>query len=161
MMKQAVVDGLLSSAFLWIFWTPFLTFIVAPLVQAQMQQGVCNAVRRSVWAYNYNTPGSPVESFVKPYTNPDAIPAVESQVDTTVQKANTFILYSLWMTMLVVVASSFVLSYYLAGGSEFWRALRKNAAFFVIVSIIELTMFASIAMRYNGFDNTAILHGIV
>lgn len=164
--KALCGEALLDSAFLWVFWTPFLTFVVIPLMTAQVKSGICGAVSRSVWQSWYwaftagdRASREALES-AKTASNTDDIPDIAMHPLQSTVKFNTMLLAVMWLLMVVVVSASVYTSYRLLG-SQFFLALQKSALIFVAITVIEAVFFGAVVMQYNPFDQVKIIQDTV
>jgi hypothetical protein len=39
---KSIVNGLISTSIIWLFWTPFLIFMAAPLMNAMIKNFLCS-----------------------------------------------------------------------------------------------------------------------
>lgn len=164
--KALCGEALLNSAFLWVFWTPFLTFVVIPLMTAQVKSGICGAVSQLLWqawywAFSTGTMESreALES-AQTASNTDDIPDIATHPLQSTVKFNTMLLTTMWTLMVIVVSASVYTSYRLLG-AQFFPALRKSALIFIAITVIEAVFFGAVVMQYNPFDQTKIIQDTV
>lgn len=144
-MRRMLAKALLNVAFLWLFWTPFLTFFVVPLIKAQIQQGLCWAAYHEVLATWYRPELSQLAEYLN--GNKDA-----SDELSGTSKSNTLVLVLFWIISSVVIVLCVAGARQLDKGN-FWTNVRSGLIILVFISLIEIGMFAGVAMRYNPFTN--------
>jgi hypothetical protein len=179
----SIVNGLIATSILWTFWTPFIVFLVVPLVNAQIKQQICESGEYA----NISIPGKFLDAvwdmqesgkitqaqaeqlaqFVETFY------AAQSQTDT----ANNLIrddqsemanLNFNLMTSMGFAASVIVV---LCMGLVLWtinkynlngpHILVFNLVMALVIMLVEMGFFGLVAMRYIPFDPPKIIESLV
>jgi hypothetical protein len=139
--RRSIAKALLSGALLLVFWTPFLTFVVAPLLRAQIQDGVCWAASNLVLSTWYDTSLQQFSEALA-YNKDEGNASLHAT-----EKANTLLFILFWMTSIVLICGSVYVARVL-DRAGFALNLQRSALAMVFISIIELALFSGVAMRY-------------
>lgn len=140
---KSVVNGLLGSSFLWIFWVPFITFLALPVASAMMKQDICHAVSKIPLSTNVMPSYSQFPAGVLVNSDPDAMMDV-----------NTPNILSLWFLGALCVTLNFwlVREILRAANLEWGPILRLNIALFGVIVTMELAFFMGVGMHYIPFN---------
>lgn len=145
---RAIVDGLLSSAYLWIFWVPFITGIALPLNTALIKQSICRATED-----RHNS------IYIPGVTNllvPSSFQTIQTLVDdnTSMYPQNTIQLALLWICGVVWVVVSVWLanSIITASGLDWYTVMIFNLVMAILIVIVETSFFLGVAMRFNPYN---------
>lgn len=140
---KSVVNGLIGSSFLWIFWVPFITFLALPVASAMMKQDICAAVSRIPLNKNVMPTYAQYPAGVLVNSDPDAIADV-----------NTPNILSLWFLGALCIVLNFWLVREIIQSArlEFGPILRLNIAMFAVIVIMELAFFMGVGMHYIPFN---------
>lgn len=140
---KSIVNGLMGSAFLWIFWVPFITFLALPVASAMTKQDICNAVSKIPISVNVMPSYTQFPAGVLVNTDPDAM--------TDINIPN---ILSLWfLGALCVVLNFWLVREIIRSASlEFGPILRLNIAMFGVIVVMELAFFMGVGMHYIPFN---------
>lgn len=149
---KSIVNGLIGAAFLWMFWTPFITFLALPIASAMTKQDICRAV-------NSIPPGKPT---LPTYSQYPANYLVNSDPDTMMQ-LNIPNILSLWFLGALCVTLNFwlVREIISSAGLEWGPIMRLNIIMFVVIVTMELAFFAGVGMHYIPFNLRNIFNDLV
>lgn len=172
-LATAVVNGLIAVTILWIFWTPFIIFLVVPLVNAQLKEAVClgvHQVRSDVQGVKsdvfYKLSKFLSESIKIPqeeiyqYLNslfptpsgPGAYAPIAGDVaEITSLNKRRYIIMT--VTAVVVCLISLALAYVMiqAYSLDYTSIVRFNLVMALVIMMIEMGFFAGVAMKYMSF----------
>lgn len=151
--QKSIVNGLIATTILWSFWTPFIIFLVVPLVNAQLKEGICEGLL----SYSRGIP--PQQNPFFSYTDS---PAADNLIQQDPQEVweNNLTLTSLMIVTAVtviitclIVASTIIQRY----GLHIGEIVLFNVVMALIIVIIEMGFFAGVAMQYTPFDIPKII----
>jgi hypothetical protein len=140
---QSVVNGLLGSTFLWIFWVPFITFLALPIASAMTKQDICRAVSR------IPSTGTSLPT----YSQYPAGVLVQSDW-TTIREMNVPNILSLWFlgALCVTLNLWLVQTIIRSAGLNWGPIMRLNIVMFAVIVIMELAFFMGVGMHYIPFN---------
>lgn len=140
---KSVVNGLIGSSFLWIFWVPFITFLALPVASAMMKQDICTAVSRIPISTTAMPSYSQFPAGVLVNTDSDAMKGV-----------NLPNILSLWFLGALCIVLNFwlVREIIQSANLAFGPILRLNIAMFAVIVIMELAFFMGVGMHYIPFN---------
>ncbi len=140
---KSVVNGLIGSSFLWIFWVPFITFLALPVASAMMKQDICNAVSKIPLNTNVMPTYAQYPAGVLVNTDPDAM-----------TELNIPNILSLWFLGALCVVLNFWLVREIIHSArlDFGPILRLNIAMFAVIVTMELAFFMGVGMHYIPFN---------
>lgn len=146
---EGVVNGLIATAILWIFWVPFLIAIVVPVSSAIIKRFVCKSISNGVapgkglFPQSQNLANDMIENTPKEIT-------IENQF-----------YYSSFVTLAVVIipTSLFIANYIITlYNLDRGHIVFLNIIMFFVISAIEALFFAKIATRYTPWNISETLN---
>ena len=146
-----IVNGLLGSASLWIFWTPFITFLALPISSAMTKQVICSTVN-----------SMPAVNILPSYVNTNANILI-NQDESGMMMSNIGYLSTFWL----LAAFSVTLSLWLAqtivqqANLNWSEIILFNSILFVCLVFIELTFFIYIGLQFIPFNLKDIYQEII
>ena len=180
----SIVNGLIATSILWIFWTPFVIFLVVPLVNAQIKDVICElgqvtniqTLSRGVIQQMENEGEINTQQglYIIHQINESIAAFASSSAETDITNAINkdpseikSINYSLTMYMaitggvVVTIAMSLALwaitKYNLNGP----HILEFNLIMALIIMLIEMGFFGLVAMKYVPFKPNQIMESLV
>ena len=149
---KSVVNGLIGSSFLWIFWVPFITFLALPVASAMMKQDICHAISTIPMSTNVMPSYSQYPAGVLVNTDSAAMTDI-----------NTPNILSLWFLGTLCITLSFWLVREIihSANLDFGPILRLNIAMFGVIVIMELAFFMGVGMHYIPFNLRDIYNELV
>lgn len=161
---KSIVNGLISTSIIWLFWTPFLIFIAAPLMNAMIKQNLCwNAWR--VDAIIYDIFG--YQGYEIYENNLPTPPTVATNIVTNNTKnflnenLNLFIVLGVLCLFVIYfslnIAGNLITTYNLNVG----RIVLFNILMSIIIIAIEIAFFIGVTTEYSPFDLKNILEGLI
>jgi hypothetical protein len=184
---NSVVNGLIAVATIWAFWTPFLIIVVVPLMNAIFKDTVCGYALDNAGNIEYAAYLSIVDLFNNLYyagiitdvesayinnmllniyysineMNLDSTAAddiIENDpAEITSMNMNLFIIMS--VTALFIIISFIMLAVFLIYKYNLngHRILAFNLIMALIIVIIEVVFFSTVATKYNAFTDESAL----
>lgn len=148
---SAIVNGLIGSASLWIFWTPFITFLALPISSAMTKQIICGTVN-----------SIPNINILPSYVNTNANILI-SQDENRIMNSNIGYLATFWLLAAFSVTLSFWLATSIARSANLdWNHIVLfNSILFVCLVLIELIFFVYIGLQFIPFNLKDIYGQIV
>jgi hypothetical protein len=155
----AVVNGLVATSIIWVFWTPFLFFIAAPLMNAIIKSQICygathipallkglinseaEAKAFDIFEDNVPTPAITGENLV-----------LQNKQVYTADNVQIFLLF--WIISIIVIISTLVLARYLIiwNGLNMREIVVFNLIMAGIIMFIEMVFFAGVTTQYIPFN---------
>lgn len=145
---EGVVNGLVATAILWLFWTPFLIAVVVPVSSAIIKGFVCKTISKGVAPGKGLFPQSQNLATDMLNNDPKAI-TIENQ----------FYYASFVMLAIVVIPMSLFIANYIINLYALDRAhlVFLNIIMFFVISSIEALFFATVATQYTPWNITDVL----
>lgn len=178
----SIVNGLIATAILWTFWTPFIVFLVVPLVNAQIKDQVCELgdkfniqtnldmavdsmyFSKRITKEQWET----LHAYISRYTTlPESALTPEHKfIDTdpsTMSDLNFNLMISMAFAAVVIVTLSmflvgWMINHYNLNGPHI---MRFNLVMALVIVLIEMGFFGTVAMKYVPFDPPKILEALV
>jgi hypothetical protein len=141
-MAYAIVNGLIGSASLWIFWTPFITFLALPISSAMTKQIICSVVD-----------AIPSTNTLPPYVATNANILIK-QDENGLLMSNIGYLSTFWL----LAAFSVTLSFWLAqtvvnqANLDWNHIILFNSILFVCLIFLELCFFIYVGLQFIPFN---------
>lgn len=174
----SIVNGLIATAILWTFWTPFIIFLVVPLVNAQIKNQVCEFASKlniqgtlitivekmqtqgKISKHEASVARQWIESIQTP--TPAADELIEKDI-TTMSDLNFNLMISMAFAAIVIVSLSmflvgWMINHYNLNGPHI---MKFNLVMALVIVLIEMTFFGTVAMRYVPFDPPKIIEALV
>jgi len=153
----AIVNSLITTAVLWTFWTPFIIILAAPLINAQLKDGVCNGLR----SVATNPQTNPMDIYKIPKYQP-SVPAInvlnlnsqEFKQDNSILTSTFIVTAILVIFGSLIAANRIIVSYNLNWSRIVWF----NVLMACIIMAIESLFFGFVAVKYVPFDIVKISH---
>jgi hypothetical protein len=156
----AAVNGLIATSVIWIFWTPFLFFIAAPLMNAIIKNQLCAGTGQLALLLRASKQGNNI--VFKPfeaYADNLASPAITGQNLVLEDKQfyneenlQIFLLFGL-VSLIVVSSTLFFARYLIIKNRLDMRGIVIfNIIMAVIIMLIEMLFFASVTTKYVPFN---------
>jgi len=161
---KSIVNGLISTSIIWLFWTPFLIFIAAPLMNALVKETLClNAWRFGVIIddiFGYQGYEVYENNLPKPPTN--AINIVRNNTKNFLnENLNLFIILGILCLFVVYftlnIAGNLITRYNL----NLQKIILFNVVMAIIIITIEIAFFVGVTTEYSPFNLKNILEGLV
>jgi hypothetical protein len=173
---KAIVNGLIATSVLWIFWTPFIIFLAVPLISAQLKQGLCSALVDPIANTKSNSTGEEITFFeylyevglinaeqrnklirdFEPSYNSSDIPAknIILQDAQTIESSNLALYVVFTSISCIVITLSLYVAHRIiqANNLNTWEIVNFNIVMAVIIITIETAFFIGVAMQYVPFD---------
>jgi len=154
-LARGLVDGLLASSYLWIFWAPFITGIALPLNTASVKSAICwlNADNKhNVPGITY-LPGTTYHNASKLLTddNSEMYPQNELSLSILWICAVIWVIFCFWIANTIIKAAGLI----------WWDVMIFNLTVAVLIAIIEVAFFAGVALQYNPYDYQTIYDNIL
>jgi len=145
---KGLVDGLLASAYLWIFWMPFITAAALPLNVAQVKMFLCQKAQNQT-IYSPNSTGNRTSSF-----ETSAQADHQIQDNSEMYSKNVTGLTVLWCLGLFFVCLCFFLAHILIQWARLdWNStMLFNFILAIAITIIEICFFVGVGLKYNSYD---------
>ena len=179
----SIVNGLIATSILWTFWTPFIVFLVVPLVNAQIKDQICFSVATS----NINVPYMIREVAWQMYLNGQITMDQNNQIDYFTQTlvvsqsqtdtANSMIatdtkeILGLNLNLMISMGFAALVIVVLCMGLVMWmigkynlngpRILKLNLMMALVIMVVEMGFFGGVAMQYIPFDPPKIIEALV
>jgi hypothetical protein len=181
---NSVVNGLIAVATIWAFWTPFLIVLVVPLMNAIFKDKVCGAGWWYVQPESFseqNTILSTIHNLVsaglitddeanylfnivvniKDLIDIDSTAAdtiiANDRTEITSMNMNLFIIMSVTAVFIIIsfiMLAVFLIYKYNLNGH---RILAFNLIMALIIVIIEIIFFSTVATQYDAFSDEGTL----
>jgi hypothetical protein len=160
---KAVVNGLIATSIIWVFWTPFLIFVASPLINAMIKDFVCHMSGR-IPGLIYSEGGPQAyEIYEQNIPNP---PTVATKIIN--QNSNTFISENLVLFIIFGITSVFVIygSLYFANhliykyNINLYEIIYFNIVMGIIIVITEILFFILVTTKYKAFNSKTIVQQI-
>ena len=162
--QKAIVNGLIATTILWLFWIPFIIIVVIRLLNNQIKDGVCQSA--SIAGENYR----PYEiayylyykfgidyqeaiQYLRTPFDPEVAKNIINKDPTVISDANKYIVILMIISCIIVtilcigIAVLMVYNYNLNG----WEIVRFNIVMAVIIMSIEAIFFGGVATQYIPF----------
>lgn len=179
----SIVNGLIATAILWTFWTPFIVFLVVPLVNAQIKDQVCNFGNRfnvqsaliivvNDMYYNERTitheQWQTLQAYISRYTTlPESAFDPERKLIANDPNEMSDLNFNLMISMAFAAVVIVTLSMFLVG----WminhynlngpHIMKFNLVMGFVIVFIEMGFFGLVGMKYIPFDPPKILEALV
>lgn len=145
---EGVVNGLIATTILWLFWTPFLIAVVVPVSSAIVKRFVCKSISKGVAPGKGIFPQSQNLANDMIQNNPKEI-TIENQFYYA-----SFVL----LAVLVIPTSLFVANYIInMYALDRGHIIFLNIIMFFVISAIEAVFFITVATRYTPWNILDIL----
>jgi hypothetical protein len=179
-LATSVVNGLIAVTILWIFWTPFIIFLVVPLVNAQLKEAVClgtHSVRTEVGGIksdifykiskflseSIRIPESEIYNYLNSIfpslpNDPGAYAPIAGDV-SEITSLNMSRYITMTVTAIVVCLICLGLAFTLIQiySLDYTAIIKFNAVMAIIIMVIEMGFFAGVAMKYISFMPTDVI----
>lgn len=145
--QKAIVNGLIATVTLWIFWTPFILSIAVPLVNAQLKNGVCSGLSGIPFTVGNDVAGN----------------NLLLQNTDTLKDENSGIMNMFITTCVIVVISSLYIVFTMIKtyNLDYGKIILFNFVMAIIIVIIELSFFIGVSTRYSPFVPIQIVNDLV
>ncbi len=178
----SIVNGLIATCILWVFWTPFIVFLVVPLVNAQINNQLCEFGRR----FNLQTIASDILGTMRSerkitdqqyhtainWIATHAVPPKDSLIpelnimstdEGRITEINKTLMIAFGFTAIVIVSLcaflvGWLINRYNLNGPHI---LKFNLIMAFVIVMIEMGFFGTVAMQYVPFDPPKILESLV
>jgi hypothetical protein len=161
---KSIVNGLISTSIIWLFWTPFLIFMAAPLMNAMIKNFLCS--HSTYISYEiYKIFGiQAYEVYENNLPNPPTIAKriVNNNTNNFLnENLNLFIVFGI-LSLLVIyfslsIAGNLISKYNLNLG----KVILFNIIMSIIIIAIEIAFFIGVTTEYSPFDLKNILEGLI
>ena len=183
---KSIVNGLIATAILWLFWMPFIIILARPLVNSQIKVGLCRLAmqisEQTKSAQQLNSfllqflqgliqlnilTHKQVDSLYKTYSS---IPVGNDQtadnilnmnfqemIDENIPLTIIFIIFSILIIGITIFSAYFLCNFY---NINWYNILKFNSVMALIIIIIESLFFIFVAMQYVPFDIPLIISQI-
>lgn len=140
---EGVVNGLIATSILWVFWTPFLIAVVVPVSSAIIKQFVCNTISSGV------SPGKGLFPQSQNLAN-DMIKNTPKEI--TIE--NQFYYASFIILAFIIVPTSLFFANYIINLYNLDRThlIILNIIMFLVISAIEVLIFITVATVYMPWN---------
>ena len=183
----SIVNGLIATSILWTFWTPFIVFLVVPLVNAQIKDQICDAVHNDTalnipnalnqYAYSIyaadpsNAQNIQEAAFLMQLSGnltasdaqTDKADAIISNDTKEILGMNFNLMISMGFAAIVIVISCmslvvWIINKYNLNGPHI---LAFNLTMALVIMLVEMGFFGLVAMRYIPFNPPKIIESLV
>ena len=146
---KAVVDGLLGSAYLLIFWTPLIIGLALPLETALLKTAVCWGVSNEKAS---DIPG--ITNLSSNYVINEPVAKSLVYDNSQMYPSNTvaiigFSLFSFFGVLMAFIFSNMIIK---SAGLDWWSVMIFNFVMAIIICLIEATFFATVALEYIPYN---------
>lgn len=148
-LARGVVDGLLGSAYLLIFWTPLIIGLALPLETALLKTAVCWGVAKSK---GKDIPGVTYLGTNYVVNEPVARSIVYDNSELYPSNTVAIIGFSLFSFFAVVMAFIFANMIIKSAGLDWYYIMKFNFLMAIIIALIEAVFFATVAFEYIPYN---------
>jgi len=155
----AVVNGLITTSIIWMFWTPFIIFIAVPVLNAMVKDFFCGNIWRIYDFVYYSFGPEIVNSFVETLPYPPTIAQSVVNMDRDqIKSDNSYGFIAFVFTSAIVISMCFYFAYYFIQTYQLDSSeiIKFNIVMFFVISIIEMVFFAGVATKYVPFSPAGI-----
>lgn len=142
-----VVNGLIASATIWVFWTPFLIGVVVPISSAIIKNAICN--------FSSTFPKN-IKQFMQ--GSPESADQLIEKDTHVITELNQFNYASFVILSVVVILNSLFFANYIINKYNLDRSsiIILNVIMFFVITIIEAVFFAGVATQYVPWEVKSI-----
>lgn len=146
---EGVVNGLIATAIIWVFWVPFLIAVVVPVSSAIIKRFICSSISNGVAPGKGLFPQS--QKMAKDIIRDDP-------KEITIE--NQFHYSSFVILALLVIPTSLFFANYIINVYNLDRVhiVFLNIIMFFVISAIEGIFFVAIATRYTPWNINEVLN---
>jgi hypothetical protein len=155
----ATVNGLIATAVIWIFWTPFMIVVASPVINAMIKDFLCSHTYL-IKPFIYAEFGpEALEIYASNLPNP---PTVATNIVNENRQEYINDNYQIFAFFICTSIAVIVGSIYLANGIiqtynlDSQSIIGFNIPMAIIIMIIETAFFISVAVQFNPFDAHSI-----
>ncbi len=150
---RGIVNGLIATATLWVFWTPFILGLVVPLVDAQIKGAICFSMGKMAGVFR-STP------MLRDFPSSQTIIAND---ESELLSANKNVYIAMSLTAFVIAATCIAVSVWMIRTYTLdgMKILKFNIVMALAIVIIEMSLFSGVAMQYSPFDPETLVPMIV
>ena len=154
-LQKAVINGLIATGVLWIFWTPFIIFIAVPIVNNIIKDFLCNNAFQMHKVVNTTYGNETVTDLNKLLPNPPTTSEnVIKENPSTFREKNAGLIIIFAIVGAVVIALSFFTATRLIRLNNFEQG--EFVTFNIIMAIIifgcEIGFFLGVTTSYIPFE---------
>lgn len=145
---EGVVNGLIATSILWVFWTPFLIAVVVPVSSAIVKKFVCKSISKGVAPGKGIFPQS--QELAKDMINNNP---------KTITIENQFYYASFAVLAVLIIPTSLFIANYIINlyGLDRGHIVFLNIIMFFVISAIEAVFFITVATRYTPWNINEVL----
>jgi hypothetical protein len=159
---KAVVNGLIATSIIWIFWTPFLIGVGAPIMNAIIKGELCY---RSYDIPKFLSKLDPKAYIIYEDNLPNPPTVAKNMVSENKKQfitENIQIFILLVITAIAIIYSSLSFANYLINkyGLNRMEIIKFNIVMAIIIIFIEIVFFATITTQYIPFTMSEVLEKI-
>lgn len=148
-LARGVVDGLLGSAYLLIFWTPLIIGLALPLETALLKTALCWGVAKSKGG---DIPGVTYLGTNYVVNEPVARSIIYDNSEMYPSNTVAIIGFSLFSFFSVVMAFIFANMIIKSAGLDWYYVMKFNFVMAIIIALIEAVFFATVAFEYIPYN---------
>lgn len=157
---KSIVNGLIATSIIWVFWTPFLIFMGAPLMNALIKNQLCYSSENVPhYIYNYQGPEA-YEIYEKNLPDPPTVAKniiKNNKKEFISENLNMFILFTI-TSLFVIFVSLYTASYLInAYNLNKTNIIIFNLVMAIIIVLIETVFFATITTQYNPINMSEVV----
>lgn len=180
---KAVVNGLIATSVLWLFWSLFIMIFVVDLISAQLKDGVCHGISTLGYTENPKIDSANWDFFISLHQqglitieqaeqlsnlfSPQSLNHSsamrmlgETRNNVHQENTNTYIFFSI-ITFSVILGSLWLASYLIVKYNlNVSEIVWFNVIMALIIMIIEGTFFAGVAIQYVPFNEASIIQSL-
>lgn len=157
---KSLVNGLIATSIIWIFWTPFLIFIASPLMNAIIKNFLyqtAGSIPYMIYSI-FGTQAFEIYETSLPHPPTVANKVIEENKQNFLnENINSFVVFTI-MSILVIYfslffASKLIINYNLNVG----EIVLFNVVMAIIIISIETAFFIGVTTKYSPFTINGII----
>jgi len=160
LLVKSVVNGLIATSIIWMFWGPFLIFMAAPLMNAMIKDFLCDSSMSisSMVSDIFGQQAFEIYETVLPHPPIVAQRVMdENKSNFLSENINSFVVLG-FLSLLVIYFSLYFASQLITKYNlNLKEIVLFNVIMGIIIMLIEAAFFAGVTTKYSAFSINGVL----